>query len=165
MDGQPEELTTGNKETIEMIRLSDFPVNDSLLKISEKLDIFIPIITEFQYQIYQIKSFWRRNEILIIFFGFLGIILGSWDLGIGELSGGGDYNRSGIFSSESGFLQIDDLSLILALLSAICWISFFSLLWINYPIMRENLVYLLTGSIIIQLGYIRAHAESPNFPS
>ena len=113
MDGQPEELTTGNKETIEMIRLSDFPVNDSLLKISEKLDIFIPIITEFQYQIYQIKSFWRRNEILIIFFGFLGIILGSWDLGIGELSGGGDYNRSGIFSSESGFLQIDDLSLTL----------------------------------------------------
>ncbi len=165
MDGQPEELTTGNKETVEMIRLSDFPVNGSLLKISEKLDIFIPIITEFQYQIYQIKSFWRRNEILIIIFGFLGIILGSWDLGIGELSGGGDYNRSGIFSSESGFLQIDDLSLILALLSAICWISFFSLLWINYPIMRENLVYLFTGSVIIQMGYIRAHAESPNFPS
>ena len=164
MDGQPEVLATGDKDTVEMIRLSDFPENKSLSKISKKLDIFNPIITEFQYQIYQIKTFWRRNEFLIIIFGFLGILLGSWDIGIGELSGGGDYNRSGLFGSESGFLQIEDFSLILALLSTVSWISFFSLLWINYPIMRENLVYLLIGSIIIQLGYIRAHAESPNFP-
>ena len=164
MDGQPEALTTGNKDGVEMIRLSDFPVNENLSKISKRLELFNPILTEFQYQIYQINRFWRKKELLVISLGFLGIILGSWDIGIGELSGGGDYNRSGLLGSDSGFLQIEDFSLILALLSTICWIGFFSLLWMNNPIMRENLVYLLVGSIIIQLGYIRAHAESPNFP-
>lgn len=164
MDGQPEALTTDNKDTIEMIRLSDFPINNNLSKINKKLDFFTPIITEIQYQTYQIKTFWGRNEFLIISLGFFTILLGSWDLGIGELSGGGDYNRSGLFGSESGFLQIEDFALILALLSSISWIGYFSLMWIYYPIMRENLVYLLLSSIIIQLGYIRSHAESPDFP-
>tara|TARA_B100000401_G_scaffold133336_1_gene88216 strand:- start:562 stop:1356 length:795 start_codon:yes stop_codon:yes gene_type:complete len=39
------------------------------------------------------------------------------------------------------------------------------MLWNSYPIMRENMVYLLIGMGFILFGFIRAHAENPDFPT
>ena len=38
------------------------------------------------------------------------------------------------------------------------------MIWTSFPIMRENLVYLIIGMGFIQFGYIKAHADSPEFP-
>jgi hypothetical protein len=38
------------------------------------------------------------------------------------------------------------------------------MLWNSYPIMRENMVYLLIGMGFIQFGYIKSHADNPSFP-
>ena len=92
---------------------------------------------------------------------FAGMVLGAWDLGIGELAGGGDYNRVGL----SGFQNLSDLSLMLALLSIIAWAGVFVTMWTRYPIMRENLVYLWLAMMAVQLGSISSHSESPDFPS
>jgi len=92
---------------------------------------------------------------------FAGMVLGAWDLGIGELAGGGDYNRVGL----SGFQNLSDLSLMLALLSIIAWVGVFVTLWTRYPIMRENLVYLWIAMMAVQLGSISSHSESPDFPA
>jgi hypothetical protein len=57
-----------------------------------------------------------------------------------------------------------DLALILSLLSVICWAGFVVMLWNSYPIMRENMVYLLIGMGFVQFGHIKSHAEYPSFP-
>ena len=58
-----------------------------------------------------------------------------------------------------------DLALIVSLLSLICWLGFVVMLWNSYPIMRENMLYLLIGMGFILFGFIRAHAENPDFPT
>ena len=103
---------------------------------------------------------WGVFEFSIFGVGILAIILGSWDLGIDELKGGGDYNRWG----TEGLLFLNDLSLMLTLLSIIAWIVFIIQLFIRFPIMRENLVYMIIGMIAIQIGYIYTFAQNPNFP-
>ena len=101
---------------------------------------------------------------MIIILAIISFTLGAWDIGIGELSGGGDYNRYGIFGENSGFLQVSDWTLILSLLSLICWLGIIISLWSEYPIMRENLAYLLIGSFAVQYGYMSTHAGNPSFP-
>ena len=148
-----------------MMRLSDFPASNSFSQIHPRLSPIDGLMTEYSYNFLLIRRYWGYDEALIVLLSIFGYVLGAWDLGIGELSSGGDYNRSGIFGEESGFLHIAELALILAFLSVICWGAFFSLLWLRYPIMRENMVYLVIGILFIQGGYLKAHSESPSFPT
>ncbi len=147
-----------------MPRLNEFGTNQRFSRINPKLRVFDDCIREFYYNSLLIRRYWGLEEILIIATASFGFLLGSWDIGIGELSGGGDYNRWGFLGEESGFLHIRDLSLIVSLLSVLCWLAFVGQIWAGYPIMRENLAYLLVGSLFVQLGLIRAHANSPYFP-
>ena len=71
---------------------------------------------------------------LVLAFGAL--VLGSWDLGSGELSSGGDYNRGGIFGSESGFLHVTGGALVLSFLSLFISIAAYVLLMAIFPLMR-----------------------------
>ena len=112
-----------------------------------------------------IRKYWGAKELVMMAFCVSGFILGTWDIGIGEISSGGDYDRWGIMGDESGFLHMKDLALIVSLLSLICWFSFVVMLWNSYPIMRENMLYLLIGMGFILFGFIRAHAENPDFPT
>ena len=108
-----------------------------------------------------IRRQWGIGELACLGLAFAGMVLGAWDLGIGELAGGGDYNRVGL----SGFQNLSDLSLMLALLSIIAWAGVFVTMWTRYPIMRENLVYLWLAMMAVQLGAISSHSESPDFPA
>ncbi len=148
----------------DMPRLSDYPRNPTLSKLSARLSPLDGLVTECAYHASLSRRYWSTTESVMLVIAILGYVLGAWDLGIGELSGGGDYNRSGIFGQDSGFLHMGDLTLILALLSIICWVGVISMLWMRYPIMRENMAYLLIGVIFVQAGYLKAHAESPDFP-
>lgn len=148
-----------------MDRLSDYPVGKLFSQVDNRLSILDVLLSEIKYNIFLVRKYWGAKEGIMASLFISGFFLGAWDLGIGEISSGGDYNRWGILGGEkSGFLHMKDLALILALLSIICWVSFVVMLWNSYPIMRENMVYLLIGMGFIQFGYIKSHADSPTFP-
>ena len=93
------------------------------------------------------------------------VVMGAWDYGIDEISSGGDWSRGGLFGEESGFLHLEEWSLMLSLLTMMAWASALVLMWARYPIMRENLVFLVVASFSVQLGHIYSHSGSPDFPS
>ncbi len=148
----------------EMPRLSDFPRNQTFSNVNDRLSALDELVTECAYHANLTRRYWGPDEVVILVIAIFGYLLGAWDLGIGELSSGGDYNRWGIFGQDSGFLHMGDMALILSLLSIVCWIAMIVMLWLRYPIMRENMVYLLIGVAFVQVGYLKAHAESPAFP-
>ena len=148
-----------------MERLSDRPAGVIFSNIDSRLQILDNLISEINYSFNLIKKYWGVKELVMMAFCVSGFILGTWDFGIGEISSGGDYDRWGIMGDESGFLHMKDLALIVSLLSLICWLGFVVMLWNSYPIMRENMLYLLVGMGFILFGFIRAHAENPNFPT
>lgn len=148
----------------ENLRLSQIKLDYKFSEINEKLNYFDEIRKEMLFQKTLIRNKWGIKELTIITLAILSFILGTWDFGIGELSSGGDYNRYGIFGDDSGFLQVSDWTLMLSLLSIICWLGMIFSLWSEYPIMRENLAYLLIGSFAVQYGYMSTHASNPSFP-
>ena len=148
-----------------LTRLSDFPAESRFSKINDRFVHLDSLIREIRYDAFLVRRFWGAKEGVMVLLCFAGFVLGTWDLGVGELSGGGDYNRNGILGGDSsGFLHMEDLALILSLLSVICWATFFGMLWSSYPIMRENMVYLVIGMMFVQFGYIKSHADNPDFP-
>ena len=46
----------------------------------------------------------------------------------------------------------------------IAWAVFIIQLFIRFPIMRENLVWMMVGMIAVQIGYIITYSNYPNFP-
>ena len=148
-----------------MERLSDRQSRGIFSNFDSRLQILDDVFSEISYSFGLIRKYWGAKELVMMAFCVSGFILGTWDIGIGEISSGGDYDRWGIMGDESGFLHMKDLALIVSLLSLICWFSFVVMLWNSYPIMRENMLYLLIGMGFILFGFIRAHAENPDFPT
>ncbi len=148
-----------------MERLSDRQSRGIFSNFDSRLQILDDVFSEISYSFDLIRKYWGVKELVMMAFCVSGFILGTWDIGIGEISSGGDYDRWGIMGDESGFLHMKDLALIVSLLSLICWFSFVVMLWNSYPIMRENMLYLLIGMGFILFGFIRAHAENPDFPT
>ena len=163
------EERSGNKtdaeESVLMERFSDYATGSIFSNVDSRLQILDDLFSEISYVFNLIKRYWGIRELVMIGFCVSGFILGTWDIGIGEISSGGDYDRWGILGDESGFLHMRDLALILSLLSSICWLGFVIMLWNSYPIMRENMLYLLIGIGFILFGFIRAHANNPDFPN
>ena len=148
-----------------MERLSDHQSGSIFSNFDSRLQILDDVFSEISYSLDLIRKYWGAKELVMMAFCVSGFILGTWDIGIGEISSGGDYDRWGIMGDESGFLHMKDLALIVSLLSLICWLGFVVMLWNSYPIMRENMLYLLIGMGFILFGFIRAHAENPDFPT
>ena len=146
------------------VRLSDVEVPFKLEDRNSRLAPLDSLIQEYTFHGKMISQQWGVTEAMIIGIGTLSIILGAWDLGIGEISSGGDYKRWGLFGDDAGFLHINDFSLMLALLSLIAWIGFFALLWTRFPLMRENLIWLATATFAVQLGFVISHSSASDFP-
>ena len=144
----------------EPLRLTDVELPWSFAERDERLALLDTFLEDFVFHAAVIRRQWGLSELTCLGLAFTGMVLGAWDLGIGELAGGGDYNRVGF----SGFRSLADFSLILALLSMIAWMGVLITLWSRYPIMRENLVYLGIAMLAVQMGSIGAHAQSPDFP-
>ena len=146
------------------VRLSDVELPFKLEERNSRLAPLDSVIQEYTFHGKMISQQWGVTEAMIIGIGSLSIILGAWDLGIGEIASGGDYNRWGLYGDEAGFLHVNDFSLMLALLSIIAWIGFFALLWTRYPLMRENLVWLMIATLAVQLGFVVSHSSASDFP-
>ena len=146
------------------VRLSDIELPFKLEERNSRLAPLDSLIQEYTFHGKMISQQWGVTEAMIIGIGSLSIILGAWDLGIGEIASGGDYNRWGLYGDEAGFLHVNDFSLMLALLSIIAWIGFFALLWTRFPLMRENLVWLMIATLAVQLGFVVSHSSASDFP-
>ena len=146
------------------VRLSDVELPFKLEERNSRLAPLDSLIQEYTFHGKMISQQWGVTEAMIIGIGSLSIILGAWDLGIGEIASGGDYNRWGLHGDEAGFLHVNDFSLMLALLSIIAWIGFFALLWTRFPLMRENLVWLMIATLAVQLGFVVSHSSASDFP-
>ena len=146
------------------VRLSDVELPFKLEERNSRLAPLDSLIQEYTFHGKMISQQWGVTEAMIIGIGSLSIILGAWDLGIGEIASGGDYTRWGLHGDEAGFLHVNDFSLMLALLSIIAWIGFFALLWTRYPLMRENLVWLMIATLAVQLGFVVSHSSARDFP-
>ena len=144
-------------EENDSVRLSEISLNYTLSEYNERLSFLDRISEEIVFHFKMISKNWGAFEFSAFGVAALAIILGSWDLGIGELNSGGDYNRVG----TQGILFLKDLSLILTLLSAIAWFAFAIQLFIRFPIMRENIIYMPLGMFAVQLGYMRVFALHP----
>ncbi|MCS5531371.1 MAG: hypothetical protein NZ780_01000, partial [Candidatus Poseidoniales archaeon] len=125
------EVDTIGEEWVEptQIRLSDVELPFKLEDRNPRLASIDSLLQEYVFHGKMITLRWGVTEALILGVGSLSIILGAWDLGIGEISSGGDYNRWGLYGDDAGFLHVNDFSLMLALLSLMAWIGLFGLLW------------------------------------
>ena len=153
-----------NLADVSQVRLSDVELPFKLGERNSRLAPLDSVIQEYTFHGKMISQQWGVSEAMIIGIGSLSIILGAWDLGIGEIASGGDYNRWGLYGDEAGFLHVNDFSLMLALLSIIAWIGFFALLWTRFPLMRENLVWLMIATLAVQLGFVVSHSSASDFP-
>ena len=151
-------------EVPEVRRLSDFSNVTNLGERSRFLSFIDIMLLQFSFHAYTSKKFWGTYEALVLALASASLVMGAWDYGINELSSGGDWSRGGILGEESGFLYLKEWSLMLSLLTIMAWITAMVLMWIRYPIMRENLVFLAVASFSVQLGYIYSHSGSPDFP-
>ncbi len=156
-----EDLDSGASE---VQRLSDFSKITNLGERSSLLSFIDTLLQQFTFHIYTSRKFWGKYEALVLSLATASVVMGAWDYGINELSSGGDWSRGGLFGEESGFLRLDEWSLMLSLLTMMAWASAFVLMWARYPIMRENLIFLVVASFSVQLGYIYSHSASPDFP-
>ena len=151
-----EDLDSGASE---VKRLSDFSKITNLGERSSLLSFIDTLLQQFTFHVYTSRKFWGKYEALVLSLATASVVMGAWDYGINELSSGGDWSRGGLFGEESGFLRLDEWSLMLSLLTMMAWASAFVLMWARYPIMRENLIFLVVASFSVQLGYIN-HASS-----
>ncbi|GIS50447.1 MAG: hypothetical protein Ct9H90mP24_7390 [Methanobacteriota archaeon] len=89
--------------------LSDHPTGSIFSNFNRRLQILDDLFSEISYSFNLIKKYWGVKELVMMAFCVSGFILGTWDIGIGEISSGGDYDRWGIMGDESGFLHMKDL--------------------------------------------------------
>ena len=161
MEGEDSGSTTGLQAGSEPLRLTDVQLPWRFAERDERLALLDVFLEDFVFHAAMIRKQWGAGEFTCLGLALAGMVLGAWDLGIGELAGGGDYNRVGL----SGFRNLSDFSLMLALLSIIAWAGVLVTIWSRYPIMRENLVYLGIAMLAVQMGSISAHSQSPDFPN
>ncbi|DAC48661.1 MAG TPA: hypothetical protein HA340_06500, partial [Candidatus Thalassarchaeaceae archaeon] len=138
MEGEDSGSTVGLQAGSEPLRLTDVQLPWRFAERDERLALLDVFLEDFVFHAAMIRKQWRAGELTCLGLALAGMVLGAWDLGIGELASGGDYNRVGL----SGFRNLSDFSLMLALLSMIAWAGVLVTIWSRYPIMRENLVYL-----------------------
>jgi len=161
VEGEDSGSTTGLQAGSEPLRLTDVQLPWRFAERDERLALLDVFLEDFVFHAAMIRKQWGAGEFTCLGLALAGMVLGAWDLGIGELAGGGDYNRVGL----SGFRNLSDFSLMLALLSMIAWAGVLVTIWSRYPIMRENLVYLGIAMLAVQMGSISAHSQSPDFPN
>ena len=159
-------MTDGGSTALDsqFTRLSDFEGATNLYTVSKYLAFIDVLILQFRFHVYASRKFWGKYEAISLALVSASVVMGAWDYGIGELSSGGDWSRGGIFGEESGFLHLEEWSIMLSLLSIMSWFAAVILMWTRYPIMRENLVFLIVALISVQLGHIHSHSKAPYFP-
>ena len=109
--------------TTGIVRLSEIELPTRLGEKYDFLGIVDTLLQQASFHIKISRMKWGANEASVLLLASASIILGSWDFGIGELAGGGDWGRSGILGEDSGFLHLNEWTRMLSLLSVMAWVS------------------------------------------
>ncbi|MAJ50219.1 MAG: hypothetical protein CMB82_01220, partial [Flammeovirgaceae bacterium] len=110
-------------EVAEVRRLSDFSNVTNFGERSRFLSFIDSLTMQFFFHVHTSRKFWGTYEALVLALASASVIMGAWDYGINELSSGGDWSRGGLFGEDSGFLHLEEWSLMLSLLTMMAWMA------------------------------------------
>ena len=97
--------TAGAASGSELLRLTDVKLSWKFADRDKRLALLDIFLEDFILLVAIMKRQWRIGELTGLGLAFSGMVLGAWDLGIGELAGGGDYTRVGL----RGFQILSDV--------------------------------------------------------
>ena len=148
-------------------RLSAMQVGDMFGRYHPLFGAVDRLLAEFPFQWEMIRRNWTTQHLITLLLGVLALLAGVWDLGVGELSYGGDIDHSGIslLDPDSGISHVSSTTVFLLLLSIGLFVAFLILAWQHFPLMRGQVAYLLLAWLAVDIGMIAAHANSPWFPA
>jgi hypothetical protein len=143
------------------------------IKLSQNLSVEFPqleplhhIKVEFLFHKMKIGQMWNTSHWLTLAIGCLAVLIGGWDLGVGELSGGGGHSSLGVnpLDPDSGLSNLPLASIILTLFSVVLWVILLARLFTLFPLMRSQAVSLYVALIAAEISQFWAHAGDPKFP-
>jgi len=147
-------------------RLTDLKLARNLSIDYPKLEPLHHIKIEFMFHYFKIKSTWTKAHWLTLALGCIAVVTSGWDLGIGELAGGGNFYKIGANPSDadSGIRAIDSASGTLVLLTLALWFALLMRLWALFPLMRSQAISLYVALLAAQISQFWAHGFDPAFP-
>ena len=143
------------------------------IKLAQNLSIEYPqleplhhIKVELLFHKMKIGQMWGTPHWVTLGIGCFAVLLGGWDLGVGELSGGGGYSTFGInpLDPDSGLSNLPLASIILTLFTVVLWVVFLARLFTLFPLMRSQAVSLCVALFAAEISQFWAHAADPKFP-
>ena len=134
-------------------RLTDLKIKQNLSIDYPRLEPLHHLKIELMFHFFKIRKTWTKSHWSALAIGFLAVILSGWDLGIGELSGGGDFFTSG----SEGIRNISKAAMALTLITIVLWFILLIILWSIFPLMRSQAISLYVIFIAGQVSQFQAH--------
>ena len=139
-------------------RLTDLKIKQSLSIDYPRLEPLHHLKIELMFHFFKIRNTWTLSHWSTLAIGFLATILSGWDFGIGELSGGGNFNEIG----TEGVRSISKAAIALTLISTGLWAILLVRLWSIFPLMRSQAISLYVIFIAAQISQFQAHGVYHN---
>ena len=98
-------------------RLTDLKIQQNLSIEYPRLEPLHHIKIELMFHFYKIRSTWDRSYWITMGIGVIAVVLSGWDLGINQLSSGGDFYSVGgeFWNADSGIRNISNAAAALTL--------------------------------------------------
>ena len=147
-------------------RLTDMKIQQNLSIEYPRLEPLHHIKIELMFHYFKIRSTWDRRYWITVMIGVLAVILSAWDLGIGELSNGGDFYTVGgdFWNEDSGIRNISNAAAALTLMTVGMWAILLVRLWALFPLMRSQSISLYLALFAAELSQFWAHGMDSSFP-
>ena len=168
MTEQEPELEETNEGLVfhEGTRLTDMKIQQNLSIEYPRLEPLHHIKIELMFHFYKIRSTWGRSYWITMGIGVAAVVLSGWDLGINQLSTGGDFYSVGgeFWNADSGIRNISNAAAALTLATLGLWAIFLVRLWAIFPLMRSQSVSLYLALFAAEVTQFWAHGMDANFP-
>ncbi|MBJ84157.1 MAG: hypothetical protein CMB52_01395 [Euryarchaeota archaeon] len=168
-DVPEEEETNDGLVFHEGMRLTDMKIRQNLSIEYPRLEPLHHLKIELMFHYYKIRNTWNLGHWITVGIGVMAIILSGWDLGVGDLSSGGDvddyFSTGGDFWNEdSGIRNVSFPAAVLTLATVAAWAIFLVRIWAIFPLMRSQSISLFLALFAAQLTQFWAHGMDSNFP-
>ena len=147
-------------------RLTDLKIKQNLSIDYPRLEPLHHLKIELMFHFFKIRNTWTVAHWTTLVIGFLAVILSGWDIGINEISNGGDFYSIGINPSDenSGIRQISSAAVALTLISLGLWAILLVRLWAIFPLMRSQAISLYVALLAAEISQFWAHGFDARYP-
>lgn len=147
-------------------RLTDLKITQNLSIDYPRLEPLHHLKIELMFHVFKIRNTWTMAHWTTLTIGFLAVILSSWDLGINEISNGGDFYSIGIDPSDesSGIRNVSSAAVALSLISLGLWVILLVRLWAIFPLMRSQAISLYVALLAAEISQFWAHGFDSIYP-